>query len=335
MTVFIVAELSGNHNQSLSRAKELVHAAKEAGADAVKVQTFEPEKLAIGNTKYATVPSGPWAGRTLVDLYRDTQLPWSWHEELFALAKSLDLVAFSSPFHVEAVDFLETLGCPIYKVASPEIGDIPLLQRIARTGKPVIASNGMSKPGELGALEGLLNYSDRLTWLHCVSEYPADPAAFALADFFNSFRVAYDSPPPPALGLSDHSLTPTAAVCAVALGAAVIEKHLCLRRSDGGPDSEFSLEPHEFKQTVEIIREAEKCLAPGSKGASPSSYAWLRKSLWIVKDAKAGEMITAEHVRSLRPSNGLPPSEYAAVIGRRFQLDAKAGEPLRADDLAP
>lgn len=329
MTVFIVAELSGNHNQSLTRAKELVHAAKEAGADAVKVQTFEPEKLAIGNTKYATVPSGPWAGRTLVDLYRDTQLPWSWHEELFAFAKSLDLVAFSSPFHVEAVDFLETLGCPIYKVASAEVDDWQLLKAIQRTRKPVIASCGMASDIDLLNLSS--NFKN-LTLLHCVSEYPAKPEEMNLS---RGLERLSDLPNVKALGLSDHSQSPLPAVCAIAMGATVIEKHLCLRRSDGGPDSGFSLEPHEFKKTVDMIREAEKCVAPGSISPKPSTYAWLRKSLWIVKDAKAGEMITAEHVRSLRPSNGLPPNEYAAVIGRRFQLDAKAGEPLRADDLAP
>jgi pseudaminic acid synthase len=338
MSVFIVAELSGNHHQSLATARELIHAAKEAGADAVKFQTFTPELLAVDNPKYTTVQGGLWAGRTLLDLYRETHLPREWHAELFGYARDLGLVAFSSPFHPSDVDFLETLDCPIYKIASPEIADIPLIERIIETKKPVIASTGMANYGDLlcdvGDVErislmydkaGLNSYD--LTFLHCVSEYPAQSNQFGLRSHMLSPASGYGC----SVGLSDHSLTPTAAVCAVALGATVIEKHLCLRRSDGGPDSGFSLEPEEFRGTVEMIREAEKCLAHGSNSSKESSLAWVRKSLWVVKDAKAGEPITADNVRCLRPGNGLPPSEYGRLLSRGFQRDVKAGEPLTGE----
>ncbi len=324
MSVTIVAELSGNHNGSLQRALDLVYAAKESGADSVKLQTFDPECLAVDSPKYTTLTTGPWAGRTLLDLYRETHLPWAWHARLFDEAQGLGMECFSSPFHPSAVAFLETLDCPTYKIASFEVGDEPLLRAVATTRKPVVLSTGVAEGADIDrALEWLGTVGERqVTLLHCVSEYPASPSAMNLR---RMTQLRHFGCP---VGLSDHSLTPTAAVCATALGAVMIEKHLCLRRSDGGPDAGFSLEPEEFAETVRMVREAEQAMAPTVPDGQGSSYAGLRKSLWITKKVQFGAIITPENVSVLRPGNGLPPSAYRAVMGRRFSMDVEAGTPL-------
>ncbi len=330
MPVVVVAELSGNHNGRKQDAIDLIHAAKTAGADAVKLQTFTPERLAVDSPQYTTLVDGLWAGRTLLDLYRETHLPWEWHAELFEVARGLGIECFSAPFHVEAVDFLESLDCPRYKVASFEVGDLPLLQRIAATGKPVVMSTGVSDVHEIDLALTILGRG-KVTLLHCVSEYPAAPQEMNLRRMSDLGLLAA-----PHVGLSDHSLTPTAAVCAVALGASLIEKHLCLDRSLGGPDSRFSLEPDEFARTVHLIREAEACLAPhGFQEAPTSSYALLKKSLWIVKNVAKGDEITPDNVQILRPDHGLPPSHLGRVLGHRFLSDYPAGTPLSAEAYSP
>lgn len=328
MSVAIVAELSGNHMRSEKRALDLIDAAKEAGADAVKLQTFDPEQLAVDNPDYTTLTDGPWAGRTLLDLYRETALPWEWHERLFRHAESQGLVCFSSPFHPSAVALLEGLGCPIYKVASFEVGDEPLLQAIAATRKPVVLSTGVAEGPDIDRALARLGTAS-VTLLHCVSEYPANPWEMNLGRIHALKRYRCS------VGLSDHSLTPTAAVCATALGATMIEKHLCLRRSDGGPDSAFSLEPKEFQAMVGMVRDAEKATVPRAAKPHPSPYRWLKKSLWVVKNVRFGDEITAENVRSLRPGHGMDPGEMVAVMGQSFAVDVQAGTPLTEGLLAP
>lgn len=323
--VTIVAEVSGNHCGTKRRAMDLVTAAKEVGADAVKFQTFLPEHLAVDNPKYTTLAAGPWAGLTLLDLYRETSLPWAWHAELFAYARSLGLECFSTPFHPSAVAFLETLDCPIYKIASFEVGDTPLLEAVATSRKPVVVSTGLAEGSDIDrALASLPDAS--VTLLHCVSEYPARPEDMNL-DRIGLLQQRYGRP----VGLSDHSLTPTAAVCAVVLGATMIEKHLCLDRLDGSPDSAFSLEPDEFRETVRMVREAERALVAPTEIRRQSSYSHLRKSLWVVENVRSGDEITSKNVRVLRPGNGMPPSAYAAVLGQRFAVDVWPGTPLTPD----
>lgn len=318
MSVTIVAELSGNHERDKDRALRLIEEAKWAGADAVKLQTFSPEFLAVDNPVYTTLSEGAWRGRTLLDLYRETALPWEWHRELFKHAESLGMECFSSPFHPEAVSFLESLGCPRYKVASFEIGDIPLLQAIAATRKPAIISTGLATPEEIRCAVGILG--PRTTLLHCISEYPATE------DEMNMGRMHALRLYGP-VGLSDHSLTPTASVCAVALGATVIEKHI--QHEDGeGPDAGFSLTPDQFWTHVQHIRSAEKAMAPTGSGLEECRYAPLKKSLWVVENVRAGDEITPANIRVLRPGNGIPPSGYRGVLGLRFAADVQAGEPL-------
>ncbi len=326
MSVMIVAELSGNHLGSLSRAKDLIKAAAEAGADSVKIQTYRPDTITVkGDHPSLTLTDGPWKGRTLWDLYAEAATPWEWHAELFAYAKSLGLECFSTPFDTTAVDFLESLGCPRYKVSSFDVVNIPLLRRIAQTGKPVIMSTGMASDDELWeALRALDPY--KVTLLHCVSEYPAP------ADSMNMGRLQHMEHRFPRVGLSDHSMTNTAAVCAVAMGASVIEKHICLSRKDGGPDSGFSLEPHEFKEMVQAVREAQAACSPPRVHLEPTNKR-LRPSLWVLKDVQAGELVTAENVGVRRPGDGIAPEYWDRLIGRGFTKDVAASTPLHYEHL--
>ncbi len=328
-SVFIIAELSGNHNRSLARALKLIDAAADAGADAVKLQTYTPDTMTIDSDKKEfIVQSNPaWKGKTLYRLYEEAHTPWKWHAQLFAHAKKRGLICFSTPFDSTAVDFLETFRVPLYKVASFEVVDIPLLECIGKTKKPVIMSRGMATIAEITlALKTLRSAGcPEVALLQCVSAYPAEPAEMHLAtipDIRKRFKVS--------AGLSDHTLSSDVAVAAVALGACIVEKHITLRRADGGPDASFSLEPAEFKSLVASVREVETAIGVPSYERSKGEKENLvfRKSLYIVQDVKKGERFTKENVRSIRPGYGLPPKEFARVLKRRATKGLKRGEAL-------
>lgn len=327
--VFIVAELSGNHNQSKARALELIDQAAWAGADAIKLQTYTADTLTIDSNKpyFQIRVQGAWHGETLYSLYQKAYTPWEWHEELKERAESHGLPLFSTPFDETAVDFLEGLETPLYKVASLEIRDVALLRKIGQTGRPVIISRGASTIGDIElALETLRAAgSGEVVVLHCVSAYPALPSEMNLRtipDIARRFGVIS--------GLSDHSLGVTVPILSVGLGAHVIEKHLTLRRADGGPDSEFSLEPEEFKLMCQGVRDAEAALGQPhyhaeGREAQVSEY---RRSLFIVKDVQAGEILTKEHVRAIRPGHGISPAYLDQVLGRRATAALGRGTPL-------
>jgi N-acetylneuraminate synthase len=327
--VYIVAELSSNHNQSYDQAVVLVRAAKEVGADAVKLQTYTPDTLTIpcDNEHFRIGRGTLWEGRTLYDLYAEAQMPWEWQPRLKQVADDLDLDLFSTPFDATAVDFLESMGVPAHKVASFEIVDLALIERIASTGKPMILSTGMATLAEIDeAVQTARGAGARaIALLKCNSAYPAPPEEMNLRTIPH-LAQAFDV----AVGLSDHTLGIAAAVAAVALGASIIEKHLTLSRATPGPDSAFSLEPHEFKSMVEAVREAEKALGEVRYGATehevPSRL--FRRSLFVVKDMKVGEAFSDENFRSIRPGYGLPPKFLPEILGRQARHDIPFGTPL-------
>lgn len=329
---YIVAELSANHHQRFERAVELVRAAKASGADAVKLQTYTPDTITIDcDAAYFQVSGGSlWEGKRLYDLYAEAYTPWEWHPPLLALAQSLGMECFSSPFDASAVDFLEGLGVPAYKVASFELVDLPLLRRVARTGKPMIMSTGMASSDEIAeAVDAARTAGAReLALLACSSAYPSPPEAINLRripDLAARFDVV--------AGLSDHTLGIAVPVASVAMGACVIEKHFCLSRSEPGPDSAFSLEPGEFTAMVEAVRTAEKALGRAEYGVSAAERASqvFRRSLFVVKDVKAGERFTSDSVRSIRPGNGLHTRHLEDVLGRQAARDIARGTPLSWD----
>ena len=317
----IVAELSGNHQGSLGQALNLVRAAKAAGADAVKLQTLNPDTITLKNgpNEHFRIKGGPWDGRHLYDLYKETQIPREWHHQLFMEGRRLGLKVFSTPFTPDDVDFLETLDCPIYKVASFEITDLPLIKRIARTGKPVIISTGMASLAEVMRVEQ--HFWD-VTLLHCISEYPS-PLEHANLGRLNDLKPICQD-----VGLSDHSMSPLPAVLAVGMGAKVIEKHLCLSRAAGGPDSGFSLEPSEFAEMVRMVRDAEKAMQP-YEDPKPANLRF-RKAIWVVQDVLSGEEITSDNVKVMRPAPeiSLAPSFYDDILGARFNQPLQRGTPL-------
>ncbi len=318
MTPFIVAELSANHNGSLDRAIQTIDAAAYAGADAVKFQTFTPEKMAIPGH---VIESGQWAGRELIDLYREAHTPMEWHERLFKHTKSLGMVPFSSPFDSNAVDFLETLNCPIYKIASFEIIDLPLIAKAAQTGKRLIISTGMAEQHEIRAAVNTArgNGCTDITLLHCTSEYPASPEQMNLATLAGLYRFGC------AIGLSDHSLGSGVAIAATALGAQVIEKHFTLSRSDGGLDSAFSMEPDEFREMVDGCRIAAKSIGKVKFGQGDKS---LRRSLYYSQDIKKGTVITENHIKTARPALGLSPLLIHRVLNKPIEKDVKENDPV-------
>jgi len=329
---YLIAELSGNHNQNFDAAVELVRAAKEAGADAVKLQTYTADTLTIDSDKeYFRVGGGTlWDGRTLYDLYNEAHTPWEWQPKLKQLADEIGVHLFSSPFDSTAVDYLEGMDVPAYKVASFEIVDLPLIEKIARTGKPLIISTGMATVGEIEDAVGAARSAGatQIALLKCTSAYPADPSQMNLRtipDLAKTFGVP--------IGLSDHTMGVIAPVVAVTLGACIIEKHFTLSRSTPGPDSGFSLEPDEFKAMVEAVRTAERALGNIHYGAAPDeekSRAF-RRSLFAVADVKAGEVFTPDNVRSIRPGHGLPPKHLKEVLGLRASRDIERGTPLSWD----
>ena len=327
---YIVAEMSCNHNQRFEDAAKIIEAATQAGADAVKLQTYTPDTLTIDcDNEFFRIQGTLWQGQKLHELYRQTFTPWEWQPRLKAMANSVGLDLFSAPFDESAVDFLETMNVPAYKISSFEIVDLPLIKKVAQTGKPVILSTGMATRDEIReAVEILQRQGSAVALLKCTSAYPALPEEMNLRtipDLAEFFQVP--------VGLSDHTMDVAVPVAAVALGACLIEKHLILSRADGGADSAFSLEPQEFKAMVETVRVAEKALGKVHYGVTqhePDSRK-LRRSLFVVKDMKKGEKFTSETVRSIRPGHGLSTRHLEEILGRTASRDIPRGTPLSWD----
>lgn len=330
--VYVVAEMSANHNRSYERAVELLHAAKHAGVDAVKIQTYTPDTITLKNEgeMFRTPSEGPWGGRTLYDLYAEAHMPWEWQPLLLAEARTLGITLFSAPFDLTAVDFLEEIGMPAFKIASFEIVDLPLVDRVARTGKPIFMSTGMATLQEIAEAVAVAREAGahEIVLLKCTSAYPAEPEDMNLAAIPH-LSAAFDLP----VGLSDHTLGIAVPIAAVALGACAVEKHYTLRRADGGPDSAFSLEPEELQAMVAQIRVAERAIGKVRYGASEAERGntVFRRSLFVVEDVKSGEKFNARNVRSIRPGNGLAPREYTRVLGRRAKRDVPRGTPMNWD----
>jgi pseudaminic acid synthase len=328
---YIIAEMSANHGHDLLKALRLVEAAAKAGADAIKVQTYTPDTLTIDcDAEPFRVQGTLWEGRTLYDLYAEAYTPWEWHEPLQRRAKELGMDFFSTPFDDTAVDFLEKLEVPVYKVASFENVDLPLIRRVARTGKPIIMSTGMASIGEVEEAVRTAREAgcEQLALLKCTSAYPAPPEEANLRTIPH-LRDTFGAVP----GLSDHTMAEAVPVAAVALGACIIEKHFTLSRKDPGPDSAFSLEPHEFGTMVQAIRTAEKALGHISYEVTEKQRVSLafRRSLFVMQDIAEGEFFTAQNVRSIRPGHGLHTRHLEEVLGRAATRDIPRGTPLAWD----
>jgi pseudaminic acid synthase len=330
--VYVVAELSANHNQDFDQAIRLIEAAKECGADAVKVQTYTPDTITIrSDREFFQIRGGTlWDGRTLYELYGEACTPWDWQPKLKQVADDLKLDFFSSAFDSTAVDFLEGMGVPAYKLASCELIDIPLLQRISRTGKPLIISTGMATIEEIkeAVATSRKEGAGQIALLRCTSAYPALPSEMNLRTIPELMR-RFGVP----VGLSDHTMDIAVPVAAVALGACIIEKHFTLSRSLKGPDSAFSLEPAEFKSMVEAVRVAEKSLGEIHFGLTDSerSSRVFRRSLFVVQNVRRGELFSAENVRSIRPGHGLHTRHLPQIVGKRASCDIEKGTPLNWD----
>jgi len=330
---WIVAELSGNHNRDLKRALELISAAADCGVDAIKLQTYTADSITLDLTTKEFVvnkPGSVWHGRTFHSLYSEAQTPWEWHTPMIQKAKELGLHWFSSPFDKTAVDFLDKLDPICYKIASPEIVDLPLIAQCARTGRPMIISTGMATVSEIGEAVDTArrNGCTSLILLKCTTDYPSSPINSHLRTIPHMGEL-FGCP----CGLSDHTLGIGAAVAATALGAVLIEKHLTLRRADGGPDSHFSLEPHEMKALVDETRVAFQALGKVQYGPLEEEKASMqgRRSLYVTADLKAGEVFTAANLRSVRPGYGLSPKHFGKIMGRKAAKDAVAGTPMSWD----
>ena len=330
--IFIIAELSANHLQKFDNAVKLIKAAKEAGADAVKLQTYTPDTITIDcDNEYFQIKQGTlWDGKTLYQLYKEAYTPWEWQLKLKEIAESEGLICFSSVFDKSAVDFLEEINVPAYKIASFEITDIPLIEYVASKGKPVIISTGIAT---LSDIEEAVNACKRMgnnqiALLKCTSAYPApleDVNLRTIPNMASTFKTV--------VGLSDHTLGISVPIASVALGACIIEKHLTLDRSLGGPDAAFSLEPSEFKAMVKSVREVEKALGEVSYNLTEKmkKSRELSRSLFVIKDIKAGEVFTEENVRSIRPGYGLHPRYLKNILGKKAAKDIKNGTPLNSD----
>ncbi|MBR8734771.1 Pseudaminic acid synthase [Fusobacterium necrophorum] len=327
--VFIVAEISANHGHDINIVKETMKKAKECGADAVKIQTYTPDTLTLNcDNEYFQINTGTiWDGTTLYELYKEAYTPWEWHRELFDYAKELNICLFSTPFDKTAVDLLEELENPIYKIASFEINDIPLIEYAASKGKPMIISTGVATEEEIKdaveACKKVGNYD--ITLLQCTSQYPAkleDANLIMIEDLAKRFSVKS--------GLSDHTMGTLVATTAVAMGAKVVEKHFILDRNIGGPDSSFSMLPSEFKEMVDNITNIEKMMGEINYEITEkkrSSFKF-KRSLFVSKDIKKGEEITPKNIKSVRPSNGISPKFYYNVLGKKVNRDLKFGTPL-------
>jgi len=330
--VYTIAELSANHNQDFEKAVCIIEAAKNAGADAVKLQTYTPDTITLrSNNEQFRISGGTlWDGRNLYELYGEAYTPWDWQPRLKKVANDLGLDLFSSPFDITAVDFLEEMNVPAYKLASLELVDLPLIEKMARTGKPLIMSTGMATVEEIeeAVRTARAAGATQIALLKCTSAYPAPPEEMNLRTIPELTR-RFNVP----VGLSDHTMGIAAPVAAVALGACIIEKHLTLSRSDPGPDSAFSLEPHEFKAMVDAVHVAEKALGEIHFGVSPkeASIIVYRRSLFVVQDMKQGEPFTTENVRSIRPGHGLHTRHLSEVLGQHAARDIDRGTPLSWD----
>lgn len=333
---YLIAEMSGNHNQSLDRALEIVAAAADAGADAVKLQTYTAETMTLDTRAPGFViedPNSLWAGRQLYDLYQEAHTPWDWHAPIMERAAALGLHCFSTPFDETSVDFLEALGTPAYKIASFEATDLPLIRKVAECGKPIIISTGMATVAEIDeavrTAKGAGN--EQIILLKCTSTYPATPQNTnirTLSNMRETFGVE--------VGLSDHTMGCGVAVASVGLGAVLIEKHFTLRRSDGGVDSTFSLEPAEFRMLRDETERAWQALGRVTYGGTTAEEGSrvFRRSLYIAKDMEEGETLTRENLRIVRPGYGLPPKFYGDLLGKRVKRPLTLGTPMSWDLLA-
>lgn len=331
---FIIAEMSGNHNQSLGRAKQIIKAAAETGAHAVKLQTYTADTITInhkGGLFDITDKNSLWYGRNLYELYEEAHTPWDWHKPLFDYAKELGIICFSTPFDETAVDFLEKLNVPCYKIASFENNDHPLLKKVAQTGKPVIMSTGISDINDIQESVQVLkeNGCNQIVLLKCTSTYPSTPENTNLVTIPELQKMFPDC----MIGLSDHTMGIGAGIASVALGARVIEKHFTLRRADGGVDSTFSMEPEEMKALV--IESERAFLALGKvqltvQKAEEKSKVF-KRSIYVVKDIMEGEVLTKENVRIIRPGDGLAPKYYSVVVGKKAKSAIQRGTPLSID----
>lgn len=330
---YIIAELSANHNGSIERALASIEAAKAAGADAVKIQSYTPGTITLDHdSPDFRISGGLWDGYRLYDLYEEAQTPFEWHPRLFAKAKDVGITLFSSPFDASAVEMLERLDAPAYKIASFEAIDLPLIKRVAQTGKPMIISSGMADTQEIAeALEAARDAGAHdIALLHCISGYPA-PAAQSNLATIPDMAQRFDA----LIGLSDHSLGTAVSVASIAMGACLIEKHFQLDAKEDGPDSAFSLTPDQLKQLCDDTRTAWDAIGAASYERKPAEESNLqfRRSLYFVADMKAGEVITSAHVRSIRPGFGLKPKHYDAVIGQQAAQDVKRGTPVCWDSV--
>lgn len=325
---YIIAEMSANHAGSIENAKKIIHAAKEAGADCVKIQTYTADTITIDCDKpYFHIGEGTWNGENLYQLYQKAYTPWEWQAELKKEAESIGLDFFSTPFDKTSVDFLEEIGVGFYKIASFEIVDIPLIKYVASKGKPIIMSTGMSTIGEIeDAVNAVRSQgNERLALLRCASAYPAITDEMNLMTMKNMAEVFHVP-----VGLSDHSMGSVGAVAAVALGANIIEKHFCLDRAIENPDSSFSMNPEEFAQMVKDVRQAEKAIGRVSYGATEQekSNVTFRRSIFCVKDIKKGEKLTEENIRVIRPGHGMKPKFYEDILGQVALTDIERGTPM-------
>lgn len=330
---YIIAELSANHNGDINRAFQIMEEAKKAGADAIKLQTYTHETITIDcDSEEFQIHGGLWDGQTLYELYKGAHMPWEWHKPLFEKAKELGITIFSSPFDFTAVDLLEELDAPAYKIASFEVIDLPLIKRVAQTGKPMIISTGMANQEEIAEAINTAkdNGCKELVVLHCVSGYPAPADQYNLrtiSDIAERFDVLS--------GLSDHTIDNATAVTSVALGACLIEKHVTMDRNGGGADDSFSLEPAELKALCQDTKTAWQALGNVNyeRTEAEKGNVKFRRSLYVVKDIKAGEILTEEHVRSIRPGYGLAPKELEKVLGQKVKYNLTRGVPLKKGDL--
>lgn len=327
----VIAEMSGNHNQSLERALAIVDSAADSGAHALKIQTFTPDTMTLDLDEgefHISDPRSPWVGATLYDLYRAAQTPWAWHRPIFERARERGMIAFSTPFDETAIDFLEDLGAPCYKIASFENVDLALVRKAAVTGKPLIISSGMASLAELDDVVRAAREAGctQLALLKCTSTYPADPSNSNVATIPH-MRELFGCE----IGVSDHTLGIGVSVASVALGASIIEKHFTIRRADGGVDAAFSMEPSEMSQLVVETERAWRGLGRVTYGPvdAEGGSTVFRRSLYFVKDVSAGQVVTRENVRAIRPGFGLPPKYHGVVMGMRVRTDVRRGTPVR------